>query len=67
MAKKMSIEQFKDEVFKLLKNKYSTCHDDDYLKQAIREYDDIIRDGYAHDYGLEYGIDYAAWNISMCI
>lgn len=67
MAEKMDIDQFKSEVFNLLKNKYSSYHDDNYLTEAIEEYDDIIRDGYGHRYGQAYGAEYAARNISMCI
>ncbi len=46
---------------------YSPHKTDEEILEAIEEYDDIMRDGYKSRFGVEYGVDYAAWNISLCI
>lgn len=62
----MSLEEFKQKVLGKLWM-YTNGKTRQELLDAIEEYPDIIQDGYHHHYGLDYGCDYAAWNISLCI
>ena len=62
----MPLEEFKQLVLIKLRE-YTPGYSDQYLNNAINEYTDIVLDGYRHYQGIDYGRDYAAWNISMCI
>ena len=62
----MTLEDFRQSVLKKLRV-YAIGKSDQELTKAIEEYPDIITDGYRHYQGVEYGCDYAAWNISQCI
>lgn len=66
MTAQLSRKEFEGKVLEKLKE-YAGGKSEDELKEAISEYDDIIQEGYTHHRGQEYGWDYAAWNISMCI
>ena len=58
--------EFKQDVLEKLRV-YANHKTEEELMQAIEDYPDIIQDGYNHHYGMEYGCDYAAWNIAQCI
>lgn len=62
----LSREQFAEKVFEKLQE-YASRKTEDELKAAIKEYDSIIQDGFTHYRGRKYGIDYAAWNIFLCL
>lgn len=62
----MNKEEFKNKVLEKLLE-YAKNKSEKDLTKAIDEYADIIEEGYTHYQGIEYGIDYAAWNISLCI
>lgn len=62
----MSMEEFKKRVLDRLRV-YARGKSEQELAGALEEYSDIVKDGYTHYQGIEYGCDYAAWNISQCI
>ena len=62
----MKREEFEGKVLRKLK-KYAPKKTDKELRLALSEYSDLVEEGYNHYQGIEYGCDYAAWNISMCI
>ena len=64
----MSFEDFKEKVFvKMHEKGYSPNKTDAEIKAAIEAYEDIVKDGFENVHGKTYGVDYAAWNISLCI
>lgn len=71
----MTKDVFRKKVFELLHEEgYAPHKSDEELEEALDEYDDILTDGYEmiseeenEADGLRHGIDYAAWNIAMCI
>lgn len=62
----MSKEEFEIKVFEKLRQ-YLPNKSEKELKKAIKEYSDIVNDGYTGHNDIERGIDYAAWNISLCL
>lgn len=62
----MGREEFRSMVLEKLRV-YSRGKSEQELTEAMNEYSDLIEEGYTHYQGVEYGYDYAAWNISMCI
>lgn len=67
--KRISLEEFKQRVVKLLVSTYAPGKSEDFLRQCVEDeyFKPEIEDGYNHRLGIEYGIRYAAENISMCI
>lgn len=68
----MDYKDFCEAVFKKLHEEgYAPHKSDDELREAMAEYQDIMEDGYsehgAGPRGMEHSIEYAAWNIAMCI
>ncbi len=62
----MDRETFKSKVMDKLRT-YAPGRTEQELAEAMDEYADLIEEGYTHYQGVEYGYDYAAWNIAMCI
>lgn len=62
----MGREEFRNKVLEKLRE-YTRGKSDQELMKAMDEYSDLMEEGYTHYQGIEYGYDYAAWNISMCI
>ena len=66
----MTREEFEKKVFQMLhSDEYSGDKPEAYLIDAMKEYADVVDDGYeiSAEEGFDYGIEYAARNISMCI
>lgn len=61
-----TMEQFKERVLDKLRQ-YVTGKSETQLIGYLDEYYDIVQEGFTHYRGVEYGCDYAAWNISQCI
>lgn len=66
---KMALEEFKDCVVQLLVSVYAPAREQEFLRACVEDvyFRSEIEDGYDHRLGIEYGIRYAAENISMCI
>ena len=66
---KMTPEEFKHRVVQLLVSVYAPAREEEFLRACVKDgyFRSEIEDGYNHRLGIEYGIRYAAENISMCI
>ena len=66
----MTKEEFIEKVYEAIREPmYAVHRPDKYIRESIAFYDDIIDDAMEQieERGIEYAIDYAARNISMCI
>ena len=64
----LDYQQFTEAVIKKMKEPgYAGHKSEEEIREAIQEYQDIMQDGFHHYFGQEYGIGYAANNISMRI
>lgn len=69
MAEKMSIEEFKERVVQRLKEHYRPKESVEDLREIVNDeyFASAVEDGYNNRFGIEYGIDYVAYTIDMCI